>query len=106
MQTRISSQLMLYRLCTLFGMPPQRTIDPTTQDAACWFASLGYYRGAEPSWLQFSEFNGGAKCYFTSNSIEASDAAIELVNLLVRCDLSHLNSYEGYYRIVAGRRFS
>lgn len=37
------------------------------------------------------------------NGVEASDAAIELVNLLVRWDLFHLNSCYGDVRIVAGQ---
>lgn len=65
---------------------------------------MGYYRGAEPSYLEFSDYEGGAKCFFVGNSVEASDAAIELVNLLVRWDLANPNVEEDDVRIVAGRR--
>ncbi|TID27862.1 hypothetical protein E6O75_ATG00629 [Venturia nashicola] len=104
MGTRISSQLMLYRLCSLFGMPPQRTID-NNNNPACWIAALGYYRAAEPSYLEFSEYEGGAKCFFIGNSVEASNSAIELVNLLVRWDLAHSNTDEDDVQIVAGRSY-
>ncbi|KAE9962887.1 hypothetical protein BLS_009263 [Venturia inaequalis] len=103
MGTRISSPLMLYRLCTLFGMPPQSIIGPS-HDPGSWIAAMGYYRGAEPSYIEFSEHEGGAKCFFVGNSVEACDAAIELVNLLVRWDLANPNVDEDDVRIVAGRR--
>lgn len=84
-------------------MPPQRTIE---DDDACWVAALGYSRATEPSYIEFSEHDGAARCFFVGNNTQASEAAIELVNSLVRWDFPNPKDEDGDFRIIAGRSWA
>jgi hypothetical protein len=89
---RISSQLLLYRLTILFGMPP-----PVETDGykACWEAELRYSDGV--SILTFRDYKGAASTSFMG-SAEASTEALRLVNYLISIECCH--TYDG---IRAGR---
>jgi hypothetical protein len=74
--SRISSQPLLYRLCALFGMPPQ--ID-TVRHWGCWRANLQHSRG---SIIMFEDFKGQASLTFRG-SFGCTDDALELINFLI-----------------------
>jgi hypothetical protein len=83
---QISSQLLLYRLTILFGMPPVET----DGYKMCWEAKLRYSDGV--SILTFRDWKGAANVYF-SGSAEASTEALQLVKYLISINCRH--TYDG-----------
>lgn len=87
----ISSQLLLYRITVIFGMPP---VDDSVGYKLCWTLTLQHHSGK--GYLQFGEWKGGATARF-HGSKEASDDALTLLNFLTYVKMPH--HYDG---IIAG----
>ncbi|MCJ1337748.1 hypothetical protein MMC09_003031 [Bachmanniomyces sp. S44760] len=87
----VSSQLLLYRICVVFGMPP-----PLENDGykTCWDVDLFYHDGV--SKLSFYDYKGAASARF-SGTAEASVNSLKLLNFLIGMNCPH--TYDG---IVAG----
>lgn len=90
---RVSSQLLLYRLNVIFGMPPPREHDTYK---CCWVADLRNRDGV--SVLSLQDFKGGADARFHGTP-EASVDALKLLNFLIGMECLH--TYDG---VVAGTR--
>lgn len=88
---RMSSQLLLYRIACIFGMPPQKECDGYK---ACWRVHLRHCGGA--STLVLGERKGAINVHFEGSS-EGNQDALELINLLVGTECLH--TYDG---IIAG----
>lgn len=91
---RISSQLLLYRLAVVFGLPPS---DPQTDGYKLGWNVKLVWTGEGDSCMNFYDFKGGASGVFRGSK-EASDAALELMSWLVSDQVPH--SYDG---VLAGR---
>ncbi len=91
--TRVSSQLLLYRLTVTFGMPPSREDDGYK---SCWVVDLRNLDGI--SVLSFQDYKGAADVRFYGTT-EASVDALKLLNFLVGMECPH--TYDG---ILAGTR--
>jgi hypothetical protein len=89
--SRVSSQLLLYRLTVMFGMPPPKKGD---RYKSCWEVHLRHCDGA--SVLRFRDYKGGPSLGFNGTA-EASADALKLLNFLVGESCRH--TYDG---IVAG----
>jgi hypothetical protein len=87
---KISSQLLYYRLTTIFGMPPQRKLNAYYT----WRATLIYKDGE--SCLEVGDCNGSATVYFHGTK-EAKASALALLSFLTGLNCPH--PYEG---VVAG----
>jgi hypothetical protein len=91
-RSRVSSQLLLYRLIVTFGMPPPKEGDGYK---SCWEVDLRHCDGA--SVLNFWDYKGSPSVGFDGTA-EASADALKLLNFLVGESCRH--TYDG---IVAGR---
>lgn len=89
---RISSQLLLYRLTVVFGMPPPRESDGYK---CCWEVELRHSDGG--SVLRLGDYKGAANASFYGAK-EASDDALQLLNFLTQLECPHT-----YDNTVAGR---
>ena len=88
---RMSSQLLLYRIACIFGMPPQKECDGYK---SCWGVCLRHCSGA--SNLVLDEHKGAISVHFQGSSEDSQDA-LGLINLLVGTECLH--TYDG---IIAG----
>ena len=84
---QISSQLLLYRLTVVFGMPPPKETDGYK---SCWEIDLKHRDGA--SVLSFEDYKGGASTSFRGTS-DASCDALKFINFLIGMNCQH--SYDG-----------
>lgn len=99
--TRMSPQLLLYRICALFDMPPAQYWSNADY---CWKVCVQYIpRTQEVNFLEFTEFVGGVIFKFRGQSDEASQAAIDLVNALFQPENYHRWHFDLNYRFIAGR---
>ena len=80
----ISSQLFLYRIVAVFGMPPPR-IDP--EGMRCWNLQLTFCEDRHSTFL-LGDFLGGANVSFCGTP-EVGHDALELLNFLVSNDVPH-----------------
>ncbi|KAF2843363.1 hypothetical protein M501DRAFT_1012718 [Patellaria atrata CBS 101060] len=78
--SRISSQLLTYRIIVTFGMPPRAN---GSMDNNCWEIVL-HYRGGS-STLRFWDYGGSARVQFQGCE-EGRNDALELVNYLTGLD--------------------
>jgi len=83
----ISSQLLLYRLMTIFGMPPQEDGDGYK---VCWSTMLVHHDGV--SYLRVHDYKGGPSVHFDGTP-EASNDAIVMLEYLISEKCYH--SYDG-----------
>lgn len=77
----ISSQLLLYRLVAVFGMPA------AASSKTAWGVVLTYGEEDE-GFLAFEDFKGGAHVAF-EGSVGASGSAVQLVEWLVGDNVPH-----------------
>ena len=85
--TRISSQLLLYRLSVMFGMPERRESDGYK---VCWEITL--HHSSRKGTLDVYDYKGAASAAFTGSS-EASDDALDLLGFITQDDVPH--TYDG-----------
>ncbi|OCK98522.1 uncharacterized protein K441DRAFT_653738 [Cenococcum geophilum 1.58] len=79
---RISSQLLLYRITVIFGMPPPRVSDGFK---VCWEVELKHIDG---SVLRFNDWKGSASTGF-NGSTDASSDGLKLLNFLIGLECLH-----------------
>jgi len=80
---RISSQLLLYRLTAVFGMPPRKGTDG---HRSCWQASLRHQDDGSILFLQ--DFKGRPDVMFWGSG-RGSASALKLLNFLAGPDCPH-----------------
>ena len=84
----ISSQLLLYRLTAVFGMPPP---NPDVGYKTCWTVEL-VYRGDTNNVFLLEDYKGGVNIRF-HGSPEAGISALDLLNWLISNKVPH--EYDG-----------
>ncbi|KAE9988432.1 hypothetical protein EG328_011192 [Venturia inaequalis] len=106
--TRISSQLLLYRVCALFGMPLSE--GRRSRDDDCWSAYLRYRPrpGVQGnplghSFIGLTDVDGDVSIWFGGFSDEASLAAVDLINALLQPEYYHEWHGDYHNRYLAGR---
>ncbi|KAL6248075.1 hypothetical protein RBB50_005423 [Rhinocladiella similis] len=94
----ISSQLLLYRLTVVFGMPPRDTYpDFVPGYKTCWRVELvPRGDGRDSALIDFQDWKGGVTVHFVGCQ-GASSHALNLLNWLVSDHVPH-----GYDNILAG----
>ncbi|KAK5188457.1 hypothetical protein LTS03_011682, partial [Exophiala xenobiotica] len=88
----ISSQLLLYRLTAVFGMPP---LHPDVGYKTCWTVELIYCKDTKNVFM-LEDYKGGVNVHF-HGSKEAGISAVDLLNWLISNKVPH--EYDG---ILAG----
>jgi hypothetical protein len=88
----ISSQLLLYRLHAVFGMPPPH---PDVGYKTCWTVELGYRQEVSTVFL-LEDYKGGVNLRFYGSK-DASSSAMDLLNWLISDRVPH--EYDG---LIAG----
>ncbi|KAM7183091.1 hypothetical protein V8F33_013807, partial [Rhypophila sp. PSN 637] len=100
----ISSQLMLYRLIAVFGMPQEKEEENIDGYKAIWSYTLHWRGGQGPdadgrkSELHIKDYKGSVSFHFFGQQ-EASEAALELLAWLMGDEVPH--TYDG---VVAGNQ--
>lgn len=86
---RISTQLMLYRLTVVFGMPPSR--DDLDDHKQVWKVTL-YWKDNPHFYLEFVDMKGQCQVDFEGNG-EANESALRLLDWLVSDNVDHPYNY-------------
>ena len=83
-----TSQLLLYRLVVVFGMPPQQELDPHKQ---VWSVTL-YWGDNKESWFELEDWKGYPIVSFKGCE-EASNSALRLFEWLISDNVAHPYGY-------------